>query len=325
MKFLWLVVSLLLAIPALGQSAGEASKQFAAGNERLTNYQPASASDRMKWFVVSTAGPLSLLAAGPISAGFGTAINRPKEYGPHWEGFGKRYGMRLTGVSTGNAIEASLVWFDSERLESHQPYLLKHGTQIVNARITRVCSRTRIDTLQPEAVSSLGMNDIGVVELETTRPLFFDPYEENRATGNFILIDPRTNATAAAGMIRGALAGETETPAWGHKAAVLVLQDHAVAEGLEQALLAGNCAVVRTRVESKQVWYALLTTGVIVLADDSIQEARAPLAGVMSPSGNTIDWEVLRDISKESKADAISALLENLRRKGILSRKGRQL
>jgi hypothetical protein len=103
------------------------------------------------------------------------------------------------------------------------------------------------------------------------------------------------------------------------------LQDDAVAEGVEQALLAANCAVVRTRVESKQVWYALLAAGVIVLADDSIQEARAPLAGVMSPSGNTIDWEVLRDISKESKADAVSALLESLRRKGILSRKGRQL
>jgi len=223
------------------------------------------------------------------------------------------------------AIEASLVWFDSERLESHQPYLLKHGTQIVNARITRVLSRTRIDTLEPEAVSSLGMNDIGLVELETTRPLFFDPYEENRATGSFILIDPRTNATAAAGMIRRALAGETGTLAWGHKAAVLVLQDDAVAEGVEQALLAADCAVVRTRVESKQIWFALLTAGIIVLVDDSIQEARAPLAGVMSPSGSTIDWEVLRDISKESKADAVSVLLESLRRKGILSRKGRQL
>ena len=73
----------------------------ASENDRLPHYQPANAGDRVKWFAISTAGPLSLLAAGPISAGFGTAINRPKEYGPHWDGFGKRYGMRLTGVSTG--------------------------------------------------------------------------------------------------------------------------------------------------------------------------------------------------------------------------------
>ena len=115
MKFWWLVVSLLLAIPALGQGGGEDSKQIA--NEVIPNYQPANAGDRVKWFSVSTVGPLGLLAAGPISAGFGTAINRPKEYGPHWEGFGKRYGMRLTGVSTGNAIEASLgsLWGEDPR------------------------------------------------------------------------------------------------------------------------------------------------------------------------------------------------------------------
>jgi hypothetical protein len=55
---------------------------------------------------MSTIGPTSLLGAGPFSAGWGTWRNSPEEYGPTWEGFGKRYGMRLTGVSTSNAIEA---------------------------------------------------------------------------------------------------------------------------------------------------------------------------------------------------------------------------
>lgn len=66
-----------------------------------------SARDRLKWFLDATAGPKSLVG-GLFSAGLGTAIDAPSEYGPHWDGFGKRYGMRLTGVSTGNAIEASL-------------------------------------------------------------------------------------------------------------------------------------------------------------------------------------------------------------------------
>jgi len=70
----------------------------------------------MKWFVVSTIGPQSL-AAGVLSAGWGTAFNSPEEYGTHWDGFAKRYGMRLTGVSTGNAIEASLgmAWGEDPR------------------------------------------------------------------------------------------------------------------------------------------------------------------------------------------------------------------
>ena len=71
------------------------------------NYKPITERERLEWFFVSTAGPTSLFGAGPLSAGLGTAFNNPPEYGPHWEGFGKRYGMRLTGVSTGNAIEAT--------------------------------------------------------------------------------------------------------------------------------------------------------------------------------------------------------------------------
>ena len=72
---------------------------------------PIDAEGRMKWFVRSSVGPASL-AGGVISAGWGTMLNSPREYGPHWDGFGKRYGMRLTGVVTGNAMEASLgaVW-----------------------------------------------------------------------------------------------------------------------------------------------------------------------------------------------------------------------
>jgi len=69
-------------------------------------------------------------------------------------------------------------------------------------QITRVLERTNLQSFTNEAVSSLGMNDIGVVELSLTRPPHFDAYRDNRATGSFILIDPDTNATLAAGMIR---------------------------------------------------------------------------------------------------------------------------
>lgn len=83
----------------------------------IADYKPPTASDRLKWFAVSTVGPTSLLLSGPISAGWSTAFNSPEEYGPHWEGFGKRYGMRLTGVSVGNAMNASLgaIWGEDPR------------------------------------------------------------------------------------------------------------------------------------------------------------------------------------------------------------------
>jgi hypothetical protein len=71
------------------------------------------AGDRMHWFVRSIMGAQGLVG-GLFSAALGTAVDTPSEYGPHWEGMGKRYGMRLTGISTGNAIEGGLGVIDGE-------------------------------------------------------------------------------------------------------------------------------------------------------------------------------------------------------------------
>lgn len=81
-----------------------------------SSYHPITGRQRLRWFVKSTAGPVSL-TAGVFSAAFSTATDNPREYGPHWEGFGKRYGMRLTGISTGNAMEAGLgaLWGEDPR------------------------------------------------------------------------------------------------------------------------------------------------------------------------------------------------------------------
>ena len=78
--------------------------------------QPITSKQRADWFALSTIGPESL-AGGVISAGWGTLFNRPREYGTHWEGFGQRYGMRLTGVSVSNAMEASIgaMWGEDPR------------------------------------------------------------------------------------------------------------------------------------------------------------------------------------------------------------------
>ena len=162
------------------------------------------------------------------------------------------------------AIEAALVWFDAARLESHKPYLLKHGPQTVPARVTRVLYRNNIETLEHEAVHTLAMNDVGVVEIGLTRALYFDAYAENRATGNFILIDPATNATVAAGMIRHGVTGE----GWRtkHKPALVFVPEER-ADEVERALLANDVPVVRTKVKTPHVLQALLAAGVVVLIE----------------------------------------------------------
>src|SRR5678816_1267388 len=80
-------------------------------------YTPITGKQRIDWAVKSTVGVKSLAVAGVLSAGWGTIFNEPPEYGTQFDGFAKRYGMRLTGVSTGNAIEASLgtIWGEDPR------------------------------------------------------------------------------------------------------------------------------------------------------------------------------------------------------------------
>jgi len=101
----------------------------------------------------------------------------------------------------GRRFEATLVWMNQKPLEPHRPYLLKHSTQMVQARVREIRHRVDINTLGHERAGRLQLNEIGVVAVEAQRPLFFDPYRQNRATGAFILIDPITNETLGAGMI----------------------------------------------------------------------------------------------------------------------------
>jgi sulfate adenylyltransferase large subunit len=104
---------------------------------------------------------------------------------------------------SGRRFESTLVWMNEKPLEPHRPYLLKQTTQMVQARVREIRHRVDINTLGHQRAGQLLLNEIGVVSVETQRPVFFDAYRKNRATGGLILIDPITNETLAAGMIIG--------------------------------------------------------------------------------------------------------------------------
>jgi hypothetical protein len=75
-------------------------------HELEASYRPITARESLRWFITSTVG-LPHRAGGIFVSGFGTALDRPKEYGPHWGGLADRYGMRMACSATGNAMEAS--------------------------------------------------------------------------------------------------------------------------------------------------------------------------------------------------------------------------
>jgi bifunctional enzyme CysN/CysC len=99
-------------------------------------------------------------------------------------------------------IAAHLIWMGEEPLLPGRPYLLKSGTRTVGAAVSELKHRVDIDSFNHLAAKTLTLNDIGLCNLSLAEPIAFDLYDDNRATGSFILIDRFTNATVAAGIIR---------------------------------------------------------------------------------------------------------------------------
>jgi bifunctional enzyme CysN/CysC len=100
-------------------------------------------------------------------------------------------------------FEATLCWMDDRHtLSSTTNYIVQHTTQTTQAYVDEIIYQLDVNTLHRAAAETLALNEIGRVKITTAKPLFFDPYDRNRRTGGFILVDPSDYRTVAAGMIR---------------------------------------------------------------------------------------------------------------------------
>jgi bifunctional enzyme CysN/CysC len=101
----------------------------------------------------------------------------------------------------GQELDAILVWMSETPLDRRRTYRIKHTTREAHAEVSELRYRFDVNTLHRAPADSLALNEIGRARVAVSRPLAYDPYRRNRATGSFILIDPVTNGTVAAGMI----------------------------------------------------------------------------------------------------------------------------
>lgn len=102
-------------------------------------------------------------------------------------------------------FEAHIIWMSEAEMLPGRPYLLKIGARTVNATLAQPKYKVNVNTLEHSAAKTLELNEIGVCNLNVDRPIPFDPYNENRDTGGFILIDKFTNGTVACGLLHFAL------------------------------------------------------------------------------------------------------------------------
>ncbi len=98
-------------------------------------------------------------------------------------------------------VLANLIWMSQSPLRTGAPYLIRHTTQTLCGSVLRILHKLDIHSLQPVETTTLRLNEIGKVEMETHKPMFCEPYTANRAMGNFIVVDPADNSTVAGGMI----------------------------------------------------------------------------------------------------------------------------
>lgn len=100
-------------------------------------------------------------------------------------------------------FDAMICWFADKPLNPKGKYLVRHCAKETKAIIRDIKYKVDINTLRKlEDDKEFTLNDIGRISLRTASPLCFDSYKSNRVTGSFIMIDPFTNQTVAAGMIR---------------------------------------------------------------------------------------------------------------------------
>jgi sulfate adenylyltransferase large subunit len=221
-------------------------------------------------------------------------------------------------------LEATVVWMHEQPLVPGARMLLQQGTVRVPARVLEIVHRTDPETFETQPVSQLGLNEIGLVRLETARVLVFDRYRENRQTGCFILIDEIRNLTLGGGMVERAVAEEPPrretndefhtapvTPAerlgrFGHRPAVVASRSKALRKAIERALFVkGAAAILLESPAPPLLLRELLANGLILLMP-------------YTPPGTPGDVDRIEVPEAGSIGESVNAGLRDLELRGVL-------
>lgn len=101
-------------------------------------------------------------------------------------------------------FSATLAWLDTEPAVVGRKYWVRHGNRWVQARIASIESRLDIHSLEATEAHQLAVNEIGHVIVETQQPLPVESYQSNRVGGSLIIVDPASNRTSGALLVKGA-------------------------------------------------------------------------------------------------------------------------
>jgi bifunctional enzyme CysN/CysC/sulfate adenylyltransferase subunit 1 len=214
-------------------------------------------------------------------------------------------------------LEAMLVWFGEQPLDVSRRYLVKHTSKYVPAHVEQIHWRKELEDLSEVPAQTLSLNEIGKIRLICKRPLLCDPYRDNRRTGAFIVVDPLTNDTVAAGMILGPVGdeGTQETKSFisaeerrerlGQSGAVILLAGTPdVEQGalrLERSLFDQGRHVALVRGDADAA-LALAEAGLLAILYSPVPQARLGLRDQLRGAGTPwLELEPSQDLERQVK------------------------
>ena len=100
------------------------------------------------------------------------------------------------------SFEATLAWLDTEPAQIGRKYWLRHGNRWVQARISAIEHKLDVNSLAETEAHELAVNEIGHVRIEVQQALPVEPYASNRVGGALIVVDPTSNRTSGALLVR---------------------------------------------------------------------------------------------------------------------------
>ncbi|MCC5824617.1 sulfate adenylyltransferase subunit CysN [Alkalimonas sp.] len=107
-------------------------------------------------------------------------------------------------------LRARMVWLHQQALQPDREYWFKFGCKLTTGQVETLHYRMDVNTLQETPASTLGLNEIGLLDVQLSETVVFDAYASNKQTGAFIVIDRLTNQTVGAGMVESALLAQAE-------------------------------------------------------------------------------------------------------------------
>ena len=188
--------------------------QYVATNGEGTGHQPRTLWGRIAHGQVKAGDEVQILPSGQTA--IVAEVRRAGETVAHSVA-GESAGVvldRQLDVSRGDWIvtpgsatltqsfEATLAWLDTEPAVVGRKYWLRHGNRWVQARISAIVHRLDIHNLQPTDAEQINVNEIGLVRIETQAALPVEPFSSNRIGGALIVVDPTSNRTSGALLVK---------------------------------------------------------------------------------------------------------------------------